>query len=172
MATRYRFGLEAYERLFRGVKNVELLEGEVYEMSPTGPKHAWKVARLLRALLEALGDQAVVWPQNPIRIPPHSEPHPDLALLRPKDYGEALPSPEDILLVVEMADTSLDYELEKKLPIYARAGIPEVWVLDLGRNLLHAFRHPKEGVYTEHRIFLPGEEAEPLTFPGVRIPWD
>jgi Uma2 family endonuclease len=172
MATRYRFGLEAYERLFRGVKNVELLEGEVYEMRPIGPRHAWKVARLVRAFLEALGDQAVVWPQNPIRIPPHSEPQPDLALLKPRDYGEALPTPEDVLLLVEVADSSLDHDQERKLPIYAKAGIPEVWILDLEQNLLHAFRHPKEGVYTERRTFLPGEKAEPLAFPGVRIAWD
>ncbi|WP_448568479.1 Uma2 family endonuclease [Thermus sp.] len=172
MATRYRFGLEAYERLFQGVKGVELLEGEVYKMSPIGPKHAWKVAKLVRAFLEALGDRAVVWPQNPIRIPPHSEPQPDLAVLRPKDYGEALPTPEDILLLVEVADTSLDHDQNRKLPIYAQAGIPEVWILDLERSLLHAFRHPKEGVYTEHPILLPGEEAKPLAFPGVRIAWD
>jgi Uma2 family endonuclease len=172
MATRSRFGVEAYERLFRGVKNVELLEVEVYEMSPIGPRRAWKVARLVRAFLEALGDQAVAWPQNPIRIPPHSEPQPDLALLKPRDYGEALPTPEDVLLLVEVADSGLGHDQERKLPIYAQAGILEVWILDLEQNLLHAFRHPKEGVYTERRTFLPGEKAEPLAFPGVRIAWD
>lgn len=76
MATRYWFGLEAYERLFQGVKGVELLEGEVYKMSSIGPKHAWKVAKLVRAFLEALGDRAVVWSQNPIRIPPTRNPGP------------------------------------------------------------------------------------------------
>jgi Uma2 family endonuclease len=207
MATRYRFGLEEYERLFRGVKNVELLEGEVYRMSPIGPKHAWSVARLSRIFTEALGNQAVVWPQNPIRIPPHSEPQPDLALLRPNDYREALPTPEDVLLVVEVADASPDQDqslipcsavslayatwsegLGKALPgppswrkpgwggmklaLYAQAGIPEVWVLDLKANRLHVHRAPKAGVYTEHRILLPGEAAEPLAFPGVQVLWE
>ncbi len=65
-----------------------------------------------------------------------------------------------------------DHDQDRKLPIYAKAGIPEVWLLDLERNLLHAFRHPEEGVYTEHRISLPGEGPEPLAFPGVRIAWD
>jgi Uma2 family endonuclease len=166
MATRYRFGLEAYERLFRGVKNVELLEGEVYEMSPIGPRHAWKVARLVRAFLEALGDQAVVWPQNPIRIPPHSEPQPDLALLKPRDYGEALPTPEDVLLLVEVADSGLDHDQERKLPIYAQAGIPEVWILDLEQNLLHAFRHPKEGSTRSVGPSSPGRRRSPWPSPG------
>jgi len=171
MATRYRFGLEEYERLFRGVRDVELLAGEVYRMRPIGPKHAWSVARLNRLFTEALGDRAVVWPQNPIRIPPHSEPQPDLALLRPKSYEEGLPTPEDVLLLVEVAETSLEHDQGLKLSLYAQAGIPEVWVLDLKENRLHVYRTPKAGVYTEHRILLPGEEAEPLAFPGVRIPW-
>ncbi|MEZ0347152.1 MAG: Uma2 family endonuclease [Thermus sp.] len=172
MATRYRFGLEEYERLFRGVRNAELLEGEVYRMSPIGPKHAWSVARLSRVFTEALGDRAVVWPQNPIRIPPHSELKPDLALLRPKDYREALPTPEDVLLLVEVADASLEHDQGLKLALYAQAGIPEVWVLDLKENRLHAHRTPKAGVYTEHRVLLPGEAAEPLAFPGVRALWE
>ncbi len=171
VATRYRFGLEEYEERFRGVRNVELLKGEVYRMSPIGPKHAWSVARLTRLFTEALGDRAVVWPQNPIRLPPHSEPQPHLALLRPRDYGETLPTPEDILLLLEVAETSLDHDQGQKLPLYAEAGIPEVWLLDLKANRLHVYRTPKAGVYTEHRILLPGEEAEPLAFPGVRIPW-
>ncbi|MBW6394579.1 Uma2 family endonuclease [Thermus sp. SYSU G05001] len=171
MAQRYRFGIEEFERLFQGVTGVELLDGEVYQMSPIGPKHAEVVARLVTRFAQALGDKARVWPQNPVRLPPGSEPQPDIALLKPKDYWEALPSAEDILLLVEVSESSLDYDRNVKLPLYARSGIPEVWILDLLENRLHVFRHPKEGLYTEHRILLPGEEAEPLHFPGVRIPW-
>lgn len=169
MATRYRFGLEAYERLFRGVPHVELIRGEVYQMSPIGPEHAFAVARLVQRFAEELGDKAVIWPQNPIRIPPDSEPQPDLALLKPKDYSQALPTPEDVLLLLEVADNSLDHDLNTKLPLYAEAGIPEVWILDLGTGRLHLFRNPRAGVHTEHQVRLPGEEVEPLAFPGVRI---
>jgi len=70
-----------------------------------------------------------------------------------------------------VAETSLDHNQGQKLPLYAEAGIPEVWLLDLRANRLHVYRAPKAGVYTEDRILLPGEEAEPLAFPGVRIPW-
>ncbi|WP_201738474.1 Uma2 family endonuclease [Thermus thermamylovorans] len=171
MARRYRFGIEEFERLFRGIAGVELLEGEVYQMSPIGPRHAEVVARLVTRFAQALGDQARVWPQNPVRLPPGSEPQPDIALLKPKDYWEALPSAEDVLLLVEVAESSLDYDRNTKLPLYARSAIPEVWVLDLSENRLHVFRAPKEGVYTEHRVLLPGEEAEPLLFPGVRVAW-
>lgn len=161
MARRYRFGIEEFERLFRGIRGVELLEGEVYQMSPIGPKHALAVARMVKRLTQALGDQALVWPQNPLRLPPDSEPQPDVALLKPRDYWESLPTPEDVLLLVEVADTSLEYDRDAKLPLYARAGIPEVWLLDLQGNRLHVFRAPKEGVYTEQRVLLPGEEGLP-----------
>ncbi|MDM7324424.1 MAG: Uma2 family endonuclease [Thermus sp.] len=171
MAQRYRFGIEEFERLFQGVKGVELLDGEVYQMSPIGPRHAEAVARLVTRFAQALGDKARIWPQNPVRLPPGSEPQPDLALLRPKEYWEALPTPEDILLLVEVSESSLEYDRDVKLPLYAQAGIPEVWILDLTENHLHLFRHPKEGLYTEHRVLLPGEEAEPLHFLGVRLPW-
>lgn len=171
MARRYRFGIEEFERLFRGIAGVELLEGEVYQMSPIGPQHALAVARMVKRLTQALGDQALVWPQNPLRLPPDSEPQPDVALLKPRDYWESLPTPEDVLLLVEVADTSLEYDRDAKLPLYARSGIPEVWLLDLQGNRLHVFRAPKEGVYTEQRVLLPGEEAEPLLFPGVRVAW-
>ncbi|MFN4072782.1 MAG: Uma2 family endonuclease [Thermus sp.] len=171
MAQRYRFGIEEFERLFRGVTGVELLEGEVYQMSPIGPRHAEAVARLVTRFAQALGDKARIWPQNPVRLPPGSEPQPDIALLKPKDYWETLPTPEDVLLLVEVSESSLEYDRDVKLPLYAQAGIPEVWILDLLENRLHIFRHPKEGLYTEHRVLLPGEKAEPLHFPGVPIPW-
>lgn len=93
MATWYRFGLEEFERLFQGLRGVELLEGEVYRTSPIGPRPTSVVALLTKRFTEAFGERVLVWPQNPIRIPPQSELQPDLALLLPRDYRDALPTP-------------------------------------------------------------------------------
>ena len=134
---------------------MERLEGEVYRMSPMGPRQGSAVALLTKRFTEALGERALVWPQNPIRIPPHFELQPDLALLLPRDYRDALPTPEDVLRVVEVAGSGLEHDPNRKLPLYA-----QVWILDLKAEGLPVFRAPRAG-----------EEAEPHSFPGVRIPW-
>ena len=123
---------------------IELVEGEMIEMAPIGSRHLAKVNRLARLLSVAVGDLAIVSVQNPIALPPHNEPQPDIALLKPRadDYESALPTTDDILLVIEVADTTLNYDRDTKLPIYARHGIAEVWLVDITGQKLTVHREP------------------------------
>jgi Uma2 family endonuclease len=173
MATRYRFRVEEFERAFQGVPHVELLRGEVYQMSPIGPKHLHKVAQLDARLQETLRGKAVVLVQSPLRLSEDSEPEPDLMVLRPPldRYREKLPTPEDVLLLVEVADTSLEFDREVKLPLYAEAGIPEVWLVNLKENLLEVYRDPRGGRYREIRLLSPEEEVSPTLLPEVSLRW-
>ncbi|GAA5334605.1 MULTISPECIES: Uma2 family endonuclease [Thermus] len=173
MATRYRFRVEEFERAFQGVPHVELLRGEVYQMSPIGPRHVHKVAQLDERFQEAFRGKAVILVQSPLRLSEDSQPEPDLLVLKPplERYAERLPAPEDVLFLVEVADTSLPFDKEVKLPLYAEAGIPEVWLLNLQENLLEVYRDPRGGRYREIRLLTPEEPASPLAFPEVRLPW-
>ena len=173
MATRYRFRVEEFEKAFQGVRHVELLRGEVYQTSPIGPKHVYAVMRMDHRLREALGAKAVVAVQSPLRLSEDSEPEPDLMVLRPPldRYREKLPAPEDVLLLIEVADTSLEFDREVKLPLYAEAGIPEVWLVNLKEDLLEAHRAPRGGRYREIRLLSPEEEASPALLPEVSLRW-
>jgi Uma2 family endonuclease len=173
MATRYRFRVEEFERAFQGVPHVELLRGEVYQMSPIGPKHVHKVAQLDARLQETLRGKAVVLVQSSLRLSEDSEPEPDLMVLKPPldRYREKLPTPEDVLLLVEVADTSLEFDREAKLPLYAEAGIPEVWLVNLKENLLEVYRDPRGGRYREIRLLSPEEEVSPTLLPEVSLRW-
>uniref|UniRef100_A0A7V4AM99 Uma2 family endonuclease n=2 Tax=Thermus tengchongensis TaxID=1214928 RepID=A0A7V4AM99_9DEIN len=172
MATRYRFGVEEFERLFQGVKHLELLRGEIYEMSPMGPKHVGAVARLTHRLVEQFGQEAVVVVQSPLRLAPDSEPEPDLQVLKPpmERYSERLPEPQDVLLLIEVADTSLEHD-RNKLALYAEAGIPEVWIVNLQEGLLEVYREPQGSRYRLRELVPPGEAKAPLAFPDRPIPW-
>lgn len=149
---------------------VELIEGEILEMTPIGSHHASRVDRLNALFSERLGARAIVRVQNPIHISAHSEPQSDLALLEPRDdfYAEAHPEPEDVLLVVEVAETSADFDREVKLPLYARAGIPETWLLDLAADCIEAFKPSPQG-YGEIRRLWRGQVIAPRAFPEVEL---
>lgn len=129
---------------------VELIEGEIVDTSPIGLAHASRVSRLNRLLSLAVGERALVWPQNPVILGDRSAPEPDLVLLRWRDdyYAETQPGPEDLLLIVEVSDTSLVYDRDIKLPLYARFQIPEVWILDIQGGHLEIHREPDAGRYT------------------------
>lgn len=128
---------------------VELLDGEMIEMAPIGSRHAAAVAFLTRHFTRAVGDAALVWPQNPLRLADDSEPQPDLMLLRPAAdrYRAAHPRPADVLLLIEVADATLAFDRESKLPLYARHGVAEVWILDLNGERLEVYRDPAESGY-------------------------
>ena len=123
---------------------VELIDGEIIDMSPIGVLHAAIVARLASHFSQRLGPIGVVWCQNPLRLDDISEPEPDIAILRPRAdfYMTAHPGAADVLLVIEVADTSLAYDLGTKVPLYARHGIPEVWVIDAATRHSRVFRRP------------------------------
>ena len=128
---------------------LELIEGEIIEMAPIKPPHAGRVMQLDRLLQRRIGDRALVSAQGPVLVTGRSVPQPDLAVLKPRAdfYTGSLPTVGDVILVIEVSDTSLGFDLETKVPMYARAGIPEVWVVDVNGRGIHVFRHPAHGVY-------------------------
>jgi Uma2 family endonuclease len=121
---------------------LELMEGEIIEMPPTGSAHAAVVNSLAAIMNDACGKQVIVSVQNPIIVGDQSVPQPDLALLRTREdkYFHQHPTPADVLLVTEVSDTTLRFDLEKKASLYAAAGIPETWVIDVEQRVLHALR--------------------------------
>ncbi|MCC6472670.1 MAG: Uma2 family endonuclease [Burkholderiales bacterium] len=141
---------------------IELIDGELVNMAPIGKVHASRVNRLDRLLQRAVGEDVLVWVQSPISLPPRSEPQPDIALLRarPDDYASALPVAADVLLVIEVADSSLAYDRDVKLGLYARHGIPECWILDIEHRKLQIYREPTlEG----YRATLEPGPADPIS---------
>ena len=151
---------------------VELIEGEIVEMSPIGQPHAALVANLNRLLVRAVGDRAVVWIQGPVRIPPRSLPQPDLALLRPRSYKRESTTTADVLLVVEVADSSRRYDRTVKLRLYARAGIPEYWIVDAKTENVEIYRSPSGEQYGDLQQPTRGTTIAPLAFPDAAFPID
>lgn len=136
---------------------VELIEGEILEMAPIGLDHAGVVNQLNHLFVHAVADRAIVQIQGPARLSHYSEPQPELVLLKPRAdfYRTAGAGPGDVYLVIEVSDTTLRYDLRKKVPLYARHEIPEVWIVDLPGSQLHVFRTPIEGQYRD--TFSTGE---------------
>lgn len=171
-----RLTVEDYHRLVpAGVlgpeARVELLQGEVVEMPPIGPGHAEVVSALHRLLLEAAGRRYEVRSQNPLALDAWNEPQPDVMLLRqrPGGYWSAHPGPADVLLVVEVAERSLARDLGVKLPLYARFGLPEVWLVDLpGRALLRCLE-PGPGAYGSVRTLGLDAMLTPVQAPELRV---
>lgn len=157
-----RFTVDDFQQMGRtGIltedDRVELIEGEVVQMSPIGSRHAACVGRLTRLFGRAVGDRAIVWVQNPVDLGKSSEVHPDLALLRPRPdfYAPRHPTSTDVLLLVEVAATSEDYDRDVKLPLYARAGIPEVWLVDLQKDRVEIHRKPMGQSYGDVTVAGP-----------------
>jgi Uma2 family endonuclease len=182
-ATRRRFTVEEFHRMaeagiFDGTERVELIDGEVVERSPIGSEHSGAVNRCNRRLTLATGERAVVSVQNPLRLGDHTEPQPDLALLRPRDdfYSSSHPGPAEVLLVIEVADTSLPYDREVKLQRYASAGIPESWVLVLADEPseahLEVHREPRSRGYRLTQRLYRGDRVTLQAFPNVEIAVD
>lgn len=175
----HHFSVDDYHRMAdAGVLSeddrVELIEGEIVEVAPIGPVHSSRVMRAYRFFLSRLGDRAVVWVQNPIRLGDLSEPEPDIALLRPSgdDYGGGLPVAADILLLVEVADSSVAYDRDVKLPLYAAHGIVEVWLVDLPAGVVEVWSEPDATGYTSLRRMGPGRFLTPQAFPDVSLSVD
>jgi len=144
---------------------LELIEGEVVEMPPIGPGHADVVDRLAEQLVLAYSDRARVRTQNPTIVGSQSLPQPDLALVRRADYRQRHPAPEDVLLIVEVSDTTLRYDRGTKVPLYARGGIPEVWLVDLPGQSITAYRQPTDKGYGSEQVYRRGDRLAPLAFP-------
>jgi len=154
--TRYRLTVEQYYRMADiGVlapdARTELIEGEIYDMAPIGSRHAGTVQWLHMQLSRAVGDLALVFTQSPARLSRITEPQPDLLVLRPRDdhYRDAHPTAKDILLLIEVSDSTVRYDCEIKVPLYASYGVLETWVVDLNARQLICHRSPHSGSYLE-----------------------
>ena len=174
--TRRRFTVDEYHRMAEiGVlledERVELIEGEILRMSAKGSRHNACINRLTALLASPLGDAAILSVQNSIRTDQYSEPEPDVAVLRPREdyYANALPSPADVLLLIEVADTSLAYDRGLKLPLYARAGIPEVWIVDLTNEAIERHVNPANGAYRSVNHAARGQTITPSALPSLAI---
>ena len=175
--TKRRFTVQEYycmgeAGILRPDERTELIKGEIYVMPPVGPGHAECGSKVERSFHRRLGDRAVVRSQYPIRLPDDGEPQPDVALVRPRPegYGRSHPQPEDVFLLVEVSDTSLKHDREVKLPLYAAAGIPEVWLMDLPDDRIEVHCDPSPEGYRSISFVPRGGTVTPLAFPEINIP--
>jgi Uma2 family endonuclease len=174
-APTYQFSVEEYLKLgevgiFDEDDRVELLNGGIVLMSPIGIRHMNAVRRLNNYFGRRFGNRCLVDAQNPLVIDIRSMPQPDLLLLRSNLDESRAPRPEDVLLLVEVADSSLLYDQTDKRDAYARSGVVEYWLLDLTRNELHVFRDPVGGAYTSASVFRAGQSVAPLAFAEEAVP--
>jgi Uma2 family endonuclease len=153
---------------------VELIEGEIVEMAPIGSRHQAGVDRLAELFFRQVADRAVVRVQGPIRLGVRSEPQPDITLLlrRPDFYAIYHPGPRDVLLVVEVSDTTIDYDRQVKVPLYAPYGIPELWVVVLELEVVEIYRRPTAEGYQEVSQARRGQRLSPEAFPDLELAVD
>jgi len=173
---RYRFTRADYHRLaqtgiLRPDVRVELIDGEIIEMNPIGRPHKSSVDRLTDIFAPSVRRQAIVRVQSSIVLGDYGEPEPDLTLLRyrPDFYADSDEELEDILLVVEVADSSEGYDRRTKAPMYASFGIPELWIVELNHARITRYLDPTAGGYGTTRVYRRGESLSPLAFPNLMI---
>ncbi|MEC4816575.1 MAG: Uma2 family endonuclease [Scytonema sp. PMC 1069.18] len=179
ITTTKRFTIAEYHRLaelgfFGEDDRVELIKGEIFQMAAKGTPHSTFNRRLIREILKLIGDRATLQSQDPVVIPSNSEPEPDIAILRNRDddYLSAHPSATDVLLLIEIADSSLKYDQEIKLPIYAEGGISDYWIFNLVDNCLECYSESYQDLqgnfgYRRKLILLPNESVNLPFFPDL-----
>ena len=180
MPTRRKLDVDVYYQMaetgfLAKEDRVELIDGEIIDMAPIGQGHEATVNGLTQALVLACVGKAIVSVQNSVRLDRLNVPQPDFAVFRhrPDFYATGdRPGPADVLLLVEVADSSLRYDRTVKLPLYARAGIPEVWIVDLKRRVLHAHRRPTDGEYAEITTHHPGDRLALAAAPDIAVRLD
>ena len=173
---RRRFTVAEYERMgqigiFSEDDRVELVCGEIIAMPPIGERHAACVDFLTQLITLRLRRSAIVRVQSSVRLDEHSQPQPDITILKRRDdfYRHAHPGPEDILLIVEVADTTLEYDMKVKVPLYARAGIPETWLVNLRGGRIKAYADPAKGSYQMITSYARGEEVQSRSLAALRV---
>jgi Uma2 family endonuclease len=166
--TKRRFTADDYHRMgetgiLSARDRVELIDGEVVTVSPVGSRHAAIVNRATRLLVTRLGDHAIVQAQGPVRLDRFNEPQPDIVVLRPRDdfYVTRYPGPDDVLLVLEVSDSSPAYDREVKGPLYAAAGISEYWIADVAAHRLECYTNPAAALYRTLHHATPQDSVTP-----------
>jgi Uma2 family endonuclease len=174
-----RFTADEYQRMGQvGILSeddrVELIDGEVVAMTPIGARHCACVDGVTRAMVIGAGDTAIVRVQGSVRLHLYTEPEPDLVILRPRSdfYASRHPGPADILLIVEIADSSIDYDRDVKARIYAESGVPEYWLADLNANLVSCYSAPHEGTYRSVQQYHRGQTITPQLLPQCPVAVD
>jgi Uma2 family endonuclease len=176
LLTRHRLSVEDYDRMAQsGVLSaedkIELIDGDIIDMPPMGSRHWSAVMRLLAKVQQAVADRAVVACQGPLRLSRYDEPEPDIALVkyRADYYRDAHPAAADTLLVIEVAETSALYDREITVPLYARHGVPEVWIVDPEAGLLRFYRQPSGERYTDITATETPGPTPVVALPGIAI---
>jgi Uma2 family endonuclease len=171
--TTHDFHRMAEAGIFSEDDRYELIDGEIVEMAATGAKHASCINRLTLYTVRELGDTYVISVQNSMHLSINHEPQPDLMILRMRDdYGNRVPTPEDVILLIEVADSTLQYDRKVKLPFYARASIPEVWIVDVNGLRLTRYSQPEGETYQMVRRARRGQALASTTVPGSTIPFE
>ena len=153
---------------------VELIEGEIIEMSPVGNRHIACVNRATALFTAKLAGKAIVSIQNPVLLSRITEPQPDVVLVRPRDdyYEAKRMSSEDTLLVIEVSDTTLRYDRNRKMPLYAKSGVPELWIENLQSNVILVYRDPGPTTYSTSLVLHRGDSISLLAFPDIAFKVD
>jgi Uma2 family endonuclease len=172
----FRLNVSQYHQMsevgiFSENDKVELINGEIIEMSPIGRRHAACVDRINRLFSNILGMKVIVRVQNPIILNNLSEPEPDIALLQPRAdfYESGHPQPQDIFLLIEVADSSLEYDRDVKIPLYASSGITEVWLVDIYEQVIIVYRYPSENGYSDIQKLSRGEKMSIQAFSEINL---
>jgi Uma2 family endonuclease len=152
-------------------EHIELISGQVFNMVAKGTRHTLCTRQLFKQLLNLIGDRTDVQSQDPITLPNNSEPEPDIVVARLRDdnYANSHPAPADILLLIEVADSSIDFDRNTKAPIYAAAGISEYWIVNLIDSRLEIYSQPEGDIYTNTQIILPPRLVNIPQFPEIKL---
>lgn len=175
---RLRFTVDHFYKMIEmgmidNYEKAEIIDGEMVQKFTIGDRHAWVVNLLLRFFIKNLPDSIFVRGQDPLRLGDYDEPEPDVVLTDLTKYdGKRHPRPEETILVVEVADSSLKYDRDTKLPLYADAGIQEVWIVNLRNNVIEVHQQPSVGIYQIAKIFKPGDVVESSVLPDLKLAVD
>jgi Uma2 family endonuclease len=174
--SRRRFTVHDYHRMgdagiLSPTDRVELIDGEIVTKMAIGPRHGASVDRTNRALTTAVGTSAIVRVQGSVRLDLFNQPEPDIVLLRPRAdfYASAHPGPADMLLVIEFAESSIDYDRDIKAHIYAKASVVEYWLVDLNEDVVRLYSDPSKGVYRSETSLRRGQSLAPRSLPSCAI---
>ena len=175
----HKFTVQQYELMleagvFAESDRIELINGEIRVMSPIGRKHAVCVAKATKNFERKLGDRTIIWTQNPILLSNYLQPQPDLAILKWRDdfYAEALPTPNDILLIIEVADSTIAYDRDVKSPLYAANGIPEMWLFDVNKRVVEGYSQQSASGYKRTQRYEQNETLAMMALPDIVFSWE
>ena len=177
LGTRRRFTVSEYYKMaevgiLKDDERVELIHGKIIKMSPIGNPHKACVDRLHEMLILIPDRKHIISGQNPVRLGEIEDPQPDFAILKyRKDfYKNQYTQPEDVMLIIEVSDTNFFRDRNVKLPLYANAGIPEYWIVDLKKERVLVFTKPVGKEYLEPKEFLPGDMVQSTSIPAISLP--